>query len=661
MKELVGMFAAFMESSHPEEVLDCCVVGTVEAEDPKEVLGTLRETLLDALLDTDEGREQTFVDLGYHYYQSGAPVVNLIAILNFFHQGFIRTLSDVGMLSRYYARINDFFNDLKNYTTKGYLHKDLDELEFVFMSEFKNRHDLSPHMKWVQAVAQAIRGDDEALLPPVEEMKLELDRWLARPETAVLLGDEQDWVKLLHLSIEQLAASLARDFRNRNYLQMFILAKEIGKKTLYFLHTLNELYLAYVQNREKRFIDYMFAAMKNNRLSHVMIVHTKNLGAMTRIWGDEVGLTIRQEVQQLLNNFIPVLSRSGFFVDDENGKVFIFVTDRHEASIAGPSRKLLKKLDNIAIELEGNTIAFTFSLGVVEFKAGESYSRDMLQKLIAFVSTKSDFSEDNLYYLGTDEKQSVIEGIVKSYKQIQFIQNTLNEKNIQLFFQPVVEMETRDVYNLEALARIVTPDEIISAKEFIQTVYDLGMILKLDSLVFERIRDYQDQIRSVTDKIFLNVSPFSLKSASFRNVLKNTVNELKRVGLSLTIELTEQAVLENVDVIRFINEHYGVKFAIDDFGTGYSSLYTVASLSQSGAVEYLKVDGEMIRGMEHSPETFKVVNTIVNMSYALRLKTIPEYVENEAIANRLMKMGVKIAQGNYFCPASHIDNLCTEH
>ena len=112
MKELVGMFAAFMESSHPEEVLDCCVVGTVEAEDPKEVLGTLRGTLLDALLDTDEGREQVFVDLGYHYYQSGAPVVNLIAILNFFHQGFIRTLSDVGMLNRYYARINDFFNDI---------------------------------------------------------------------------------------------------------------------------------------------------------------------------------------------------------------------------------------------------------------------------------------------------------------------------------------------------------------------------------------------------------------------------------------------------------------------------------------------------------------------------------------------------------------------
>ena len=661
MKELDGLFAAFMESSHPEEVLGCCVVGTVDEEDPKHVLEILRAALLEALSQAPSDRESIFMDLGYRYYQSGAPVVNLIAILNFFHQGFIRTLSDAGLLTRYYAVINEFFNDLKNYTTKGYLHKDLDELEYVFMSEFKSRHDLSPHMKWVQAVAQAIRADDETILPPVQEMKDELDRWLSRPETVVLLGDEQDWVRLLHLSIEQLAASLARDFPSRNYLQMFILAKEIGKKTLYFLHTLNELYLSYVQNREKRFVDYMHQALTNDQLSHVTVIHIKNLEAMTRIWGEEVRTLIGEKVRRKLLKSVSLLSDDAFFIDDQKGRVFIFLPDRYGSSLTGSLRKMQKKLEQISIELEENTIAFSFAFGTVEFTEGEVFNRDLLQKLMAFVTTKSDFSDDLYYYLGASEKQEVIEGIIRSYKQIQFIQNTLNERNIELFFQPVVEMETRDVYNLEALARIVTPEDIISAKEFIQTVYDLGMILKLDSLVFERIRDYKDKIRKITDKVFLNVSPYSLKSATFRNLLKNTVDELKRAGLSITIELTEQAVLENVDVIRFINDHYGVKFAIDDFGTGYSSLFTVASLSQSGAVEYLKVDGEMIRGMEHSPETFKVVNTIVNMSFALRLKTIPEYVETEQIAHRLMEMGVKIAQGNYFCPPSPIDTLPTTH
>jgi len=112
-----------------------------------------------------------------------------------------------------------------------------------------------------------------------------------------------------------------------------------------------------------------------------------------------------------------------------------------------------------------------------------------------------------------------------------------------------------------------------------------------------------------------------------------------------------------VDVIRFINENYGIRFAIDDFGTGYSSLHTVASLSESGAVGYLKVDGEMVRQMEESQETYKVVNTIIRMSDALRLKAIPEYVETRRISQRLLAMGVKMGQGNYFSPPVPIEEL----
>ncbi len=660
MKELERLFATFLESSHPEEVLDCCVVGAVDEEDPKTVILDFRQQLADSLTESPRDQEQRFKQLGYRHYQSGFPVVNLIAILNFFHHGFIGSLSEQGLLNQYYTRINDFFNNLKNFTTKGYLYKDLDELEFVFMSEFRNRHELSPHMKWVQRVIQAIRTDDESLLPPLGQMKTELNEWLAKPETIVLLGDEQDWVRILHRSIEQLAVTLAQDFPNRNYLQMFIMAKEIGKKTLYFLHTLNDLYLSYYQNREKRFVDYMHAALEDRKLSHITMLHIKNLEAMTRIWGETARNMIIEKVQKLASHAMDTLSPSGFFMDDQKGKLYLFIPDRYGVDLVGPLRKLKKNLEEVSLEYEGNSIAFRISSGSVAFQEGELLSRDLIQKLLAFVSTRAELDEDGFYYLAPEHKKPVIESIVRSYQQIQFIQNTLNDKNIQLYFQPVVEMESREVYNLEALARIITPEAIISAKDFIQTVYDLGMILKLDSLVFEKIRDYRDEIRKVTDKIFLNVSPHSLKSAAFRNLLNRTVAELKRSGLNLTIELTEQAVLENVDVIRFINEHYGIKFAIDDFGTGYSSLFTVASLSQSGAVQYLKVDGEMIRGMETSQETFKVVNTIVNMSYALRLQTIPEYVETETIAARLIEMGCKIGQGNYFCPPSPIESF-TKH
>ncbi|NOY22568.1 MAG: EAL domain-containing protein [Acidobacteria bacterium] len=657
MKELENLFKKFLESNQPGEVLDCCIVDGSSETGAMAVVSELKEATISAIGQSTDRREREFQGLGYRYYQSGSPVANLIAVLNFFHRGFLHTLSELGMLDRYWSQVDDFFDDLKNFVTKGYLLKDLDELEYVFMSEFKDKMDISPHMRWIQATIQSIRDDKRETTGSDATIKAKLDGWLSKPETRLLLGDEIEWVQILHRAIQQLALAMTQDMRSRNYLQMFILAKELGKKTLYFLHTLGDLYISFIQNREKRLVDFLHLAVSGGEVSHVTVLTVVKFDALTRIWGDTVQNIILEKIENHIENTLAISSPGAFFVEGRAGRVYIFHTGRFGLKLEGKIRKLKARLEEESISFEGNTIGFQVSLATVGFQRGEKLSRDLIKKVLAFVTTRAALTEDGFYYLDAEDKRAVINGIIRNYQQIQFVQSTLNEKNIQLHFQPVVMMESREVYNLEALARIVTPDAVISAKDFIQTVYDLGMILKLDSLVFEKICEYQDRIRTITDKIFLNVSPYSLKSAGFRNILKNTVRELKHAGLSLTVELTEQAVLENVDVIRFINENYGIRFAIDDFGTGYSSLHTVASLSESGAVGYLKVDGEMVRQMENSQETYKVVNTIIRMSDALRLKAIPEYVETRRISQRLLAMGVKMGQGNYFCPASAIEDL----
>jgi len=660
LKELESLFRKFLESNEQKEVLDGCISDGLPELGVLTVISEMKESVLGAVGQTTDEREKEFQSLGYRYYQSGSPVANLIAVLNVFHQGFLRSLSEFGMLDRYWNEVGTFFGDLKNFVTKGYLLKDLDELEYVFMSEFKDKMDISPHVRWIQATIQSIREDKWEPAGSASAIQAELDGWLSKPETRLLLGDEIEWVQILHHAIKQLAIAMTQDMSSRNYLQMFILAKELGKKTLYFLHTLGDLYLSFIQNREKRLVDFLHLAVSAGEISHVTVLTVMKFDALTRIWGDTVKRTIVERIKNHIGNVLATSSPNAFFIEGKAGRIYIFHTDQFDMKLDVQIRKLKTHLEEESISFEGNTIGFRVSLATVGFRKGENLSRDLIKKILAFVTTKAAMTEDESYYLDAEDKRAVISGIIRNYQQIQFVQSTLNEKNIQLHFQPVVMMESREVYNLEALARIITPDAVISAKDFIQTVYDLGMILKLDSLVFEKICEYQDKIRSVTDKIFLNVSPYSLKSATFRNILKNTLRELNNAGLSLTIELTEQAVLENVDVIRFINENYGIRFAIDDFGTGYSSLHTVASLSESGAVGYLKVDGEMVRQMQDSHETYKVVNTIIRMSDALRLKAIPEYVETRQISQRLMAMGVKMGQGNYFCPPSPIDDLCAK-
>ncbi len=657
MKELEGLLGKFLDSSNPRGIFDPALPGEQNEAGAKAVVSEIKELVRTAISQSSADRENTFQQLGYRYYQSGAPVANLIATLNFFHRGFLHALSELGMLNRYLEDVDEFFDDLNNFITKGYLLKDLDELEYVFMSEFKDKMDISPHIHWIQKAIQSIRENRWESADFRVTIQNELDTWLSKPETRLLLGDEIEWVQILHRAIQQLAITMTQDLRSRNYLQMFILAKELGKKTLYFLHTLGDLYLSFVQNREKRLVDFLHLAVSEGEISHVTILNVRKFEALTRIWGDTVKRIILERVEKQIQTILTSAGSKAFFVEGGNGKVYLFHGNNFNKKIEPQIRKLKTRLEEECISFEGNTIGFRVSAATVGFQPGEILSRDLMQKILAFVTTRANLSEDGYYCLDAEDKRAVISGIIRNYQQIQFVQSTLNENNIQLHFQPVVMMKSREIYNLEALVRIVTPDATIPAKNFIQTVYDLGMILKLDSLVFEKICGYRDKIRKITDKIFLNVSPYSLKSAAFRNILKKTVKTLTNSGLSLTVELTEQAILENVDVIRFINEEYAIRFAIDDFGTGYSSLHTVASLSESGAVGYLKVDGEMVRRMDTSQETYKVVNTIIRMSDALKLTAIPEYVETKEISQCLIEMGVKMGQGNFFCPSAPIDEL----
>ena len=657
MKELEGLFKKFLENSRQEWFSDKSAASGGDNAGMTAVVAEIKEAVLSAIGQPLDVREKEFQGLGYRYYQSGSPAANLISILNFMQQGFLGKLLELGMLERYWGEVSDFFNDLKNFVTKGYLLKDLDELEYVFMSEFKDEMDISPHVKWIQNTIQSIRAGEWKSAKEAGLLQAELDQWLSKPETRLLLGDEIEWVQILHNAIQQLAFSMTQDLQSRNYLQMFILAKELGKKTLYFLHTLADLYLSFIQNREQRLVDFLHLAVADGEVSHVTVLTVRKFDALSRIWGETVKRMMVEKIENHISNTVVQWTPGTFFMEGESGSVYIFHTNQFDRKIGSEIRKLKQSLEEETISFEENTIGFRVTTATIGFREGENLSRDLMKKVLAFVKTRASLSEDGNYCLDAADKQAVVSSIIRNYQQIQFIQSTLNAKNIQLHFQPVVLMESRKVYNLEALVRIVTPDAVISAKDFIQTVYDLGMILKLDSIVFEKICEYEDRIRKITDKIFLNVSPYSLKSAVFRNILKQTIRKLKKAGLTLTVELTEQAVLENVDVIRFINENYDIQFAIDDFGTGYSSLHTVASLSESGTVGYLKVDGEMVRQMGESRETYKVVNTIIRMSDALKLKAIPEYVETRQISQRLLAMGVKMGQGNYFCPPLPIEQL----
>jgi EAL domain-containing protein (putative c-di-GMP-specific phosphodiesterase class I) len=230
------------------------------------------------------------------------------------------------------------------------------------------------------------------------------------------------------------------------------------------------------------------------------------------------------------------------------------------------------------------------------------------------------------------------------------ITDALRRGSVEVHFQPVIELATRDLYNVEVLARIRTDEGLMTATEFIDSVYQLGEIVELDSQVFKRLGEVASEIAGITGHLFINVSPISLLSPDFLDIMSRTMTRLHDEGLGMVVvlELTEQAIVEHLDIIHELHTRHDVKFAVDDFGTGYSSLKTVSDLATSKVISHLKLDGSLIKEIEKSSEAYKVVLAIANLAKSLDLTVVAEHVESEAVLDRLRTIGVDLGQGELF-------------
>jgi len=226
------------------------------------------------------------------------------------------------------------------------------------------------------------------------------------------------------------------------------------------------------------------------------------------------------------------------------------------------------------------------------------------------------------------------------------ILDALAQKRIVPYFQPIMNVKDQRIEAFEVLTRIVLPDRVISAAEFIETVESMGVIGKLDYQLFElalaKVRD-----TGYAGDLFINLSPKALVLSEFIPTIRGMMRNYGLEPTKLIFEITERDTVKNTKILeKFIQElkQDGFRFAIDDFGSGYSSFQYIKMFS----VDYLKVDGEFIRHLTGNGSVEKhIVTSIADLAGHLGIKTIAEYVESKEILNEVTISGINYAQG-YF-------------
>jgi diguanylate cyclase (GGDEF)-like protein/PAS domain S-box-containing protein len=229
-------------------------------------------------------------------------------------------------------------------------------------------------------------------------------------------------------------------------------------------------------------------------------------------------------------------------------------------------------------------------------------------------------------------------------------------KQLEVYYQPIVEITTGKIYKAEALLRWRHPElGMVSPAQFIPLAEESGLIHEIGDWVFRQATQQLVRWRELLVpelQISVNVSPVQFQQ-NIADCLSSWISHLRAVGLpgqSLVIEITEGLFLSaetNVtEKLRAFRE-VGVQVAMDDFGTGYSSLFYLKKF----AIDYLKIDQSFVRSLADEPDDKALCEAIIVMAHKLGVKVIAEGVETEQQRDLLAAYGCDYVQGWFYYQA----------
>jgi EAL domain-containing protein (putative c-di-GMP-specific phosphodiesterase class I) len=233
------------------------------------------------------------------------------------------------------------------------------------------------------------------------------------------------------------------------------------------------------------------------------------------------------------------------------------------------------------------------------------------------------------------------------------LRDALARRQLQLYYQPIVEVATERVRKAEVLLRWMHPKEgPVNPARFIPLAEESGLINDIgDWVLGEAIAStgrWRERYGCVIE-LSVNISPRQFEHPDPLPWLARIVD----AGLppnSITVEITEGVLVSDAEqVIRCLDvlHRAGAKVSIDDFGTGFSAL---AYLKQFN-VDYLKIDKSFIDKLTHKGSDRAVTEAIIDLAHRLGIATIAEGVETKAQRDLLAALGCDYIQGYYYSPA----------
>ncbi len=400
-------------------------------------------------------------------------------------------------------------------------------------------------------------------------------------------------------------------------------------------------------NRKQMLID-----IENISNPVLVLININSFGELNDFYGNKIGDEVLIQVSKLL---LQIAKQTDIKVYRLHADEFAFLTTSKSLSINSYKKFILQIINTIEsnkIKCFNNEVIVTITIGIAFNE--EKQEKDSLNLLIenanlALREAKSSNQKYAIYDHIMRDKSNYEENM----RCVEAIKNAILNDQIVLYFQPIIDNKDLTIQKYESLVRLIKDDgSVISPFRFLDAARKAKIYTIITQIVIKKAFNIFYDLKK---EFSINLTPDDIKDKSTVKLIKRLLKNFKEPN-RVIFEILESEAINDYKVIEnFIQEvkKYGAKIAIDDFGSGYSNFEHILSLD----IDYLKIDGSLIKNIDKDENAKVITSAIIAFSKKLNRKTVVEFVHNKKVFEIVKELEADYSQGYYLGEPISTDQL----
>ena len=390
--------------------------------------------------------------------------------------------------------------------------------------------------------------------------------------------------------------------------------------------------LTLLPNRQKLLKDF-----KDSKIQKIAMLNINSFRDINNFYGFEAGdLVLKKFSQILLDKISTNINLDLYRVAND---VFAICTKNKDnlKEIRDICTNIIEHFSLNPILINNNSFYLSISIGVARNCKDSAVQNNLLSKAeyALRIAKKRDIS-----ILFLDENIELYNKLKENKKLIEELKNALISNNLLIYGQKLINnISKKEKY--EILMRVKLEDgSILTPYSFLKEAKKAKLYLGMTRMLVKKACEY---FKGKDIDFNLNLTLEDIKDQYTMDFIVNAM-EKTNTAKQITFEIVESEGIESfTEVSNFIKKakKLGCKIAIDDFGTGYSNFEYIIKLD----VDYIKIDGSLIKNINTDNNLYLTVQTIVGFAKALKIKTVAEFVHNEEVLNCVKNLDIDYSQG----------------